>query len=295
MNLPSRNSPDAPKVHAARTALGKRLRELRQQAGLTGTQLAQSLSWPQSKISKLETARQAPTDNDIRSWTHGTGSEAHAEELLAALHTLEAQHAEWGRVLRPGLHPHQAEIADLDAKTRLFRVFEATVVPGMLQTAEYARSRLAQGAVLYNTGNDINEAVQARMKRQELLYRPEKKFHFVITETALRLRLCTPEAMLAQLDRLISLSALQNVRLGIISSATQYVIGPWHGFWLRDNERVLVETFSAELNLVQTSEIALYSKIFDLFAAAASYGRSARAIITGVIDDLAPEAANGDE
>src|SRR5215470_18620808 len=129
MNLPLRDSPGAPKVHSARTALGRRLRELRQQAGLTGTQLAESLSWPQSKISKLETARQAPTDNDIRAWTHGTGSEGHTEELLAALHTLEAQHVEWRRVLRAGLQPHQAEIADLDVKTRLFRVFEATVVP----------------------------------------------------------------------------------------------------------------------------------------------------------------------
>ena len=94
--------------------------------------------------------------------------------------------------------------------------------------------------------------------------------------------------MLAQLDRLISLSTLPNVRLGVISSETQYVVGPWHGFWLRDNERVLVETFSAELNLVQPPEIALYSKVFEQFSAIASYGRSARAIITRVADELAP-------
>jgi hypothetical protein len=101
--------------------------------------------------------------------------------------------------------------------------------------------------------------------------------------------------MLAQLDRLISLSTLPNVRLGIINSDTQYVVGPWHGFWLRDNERVLVETFSAELNLVQPSEIELYSKIFEQFAAVATYGRSARALITRVADDLVAETADNDE
>jgi hypothetical protein len=127
------------------------------------------------------------------------------------------------------------------------------------------------------------------MQRQELLYRPDKKFHFVITEAALRLRLCTPEVMLAQLDRLMSLSTLPNVRLGIISADTQYVVGPWHGFWLRDNDRVLVETFSAELNLVQAPEIALYGKIFEQFAAASTYGRSAREILSQVIADIAPE------
>ena len=294
MNLPPKNTPSATNVHETRDALGRRLRELRQRAGLTGTQLAESLSWPQSKVSKLETARQTPSEDDIRAWARTTGSESQTDELLIALRTLEAQHAEWQRVLSPGLQVHQTTLAKLDAKTRLFRVFEATVVPGLLQTAEYARARLAQGVILFNARNDINEAVQARMKRQELLYRPDKRFQFIITEAALRLRLCGPKVMLAQLDRLISLSTLPNVRLGIISSDTRYVVGPWHGFWLRDNERVLVETFSAELNLVQPPEIALYSEIFAQFAAAAAYGRSARALITRVADDLAADVPEPD-
>jgi len=287
MTLPPKNTPSASSVHEARSALGKRLRELRQQAGLTGTELAESLSWPQSKVSKLETTRQTPSDDDIRAWTLATGSDSQTDELLTALHTLEAQHAEWQRVLRPGLQPHQRKLSELDAKTRLFRVFESTVIPGLLQTTEYARARLAQVVILFHARNDINEAVQARMKRQELLYREDKRFHFVITEAALRLRLCAPQVMLAQLDRLISLSTLPNVRLGVISSETQYVIGPWHGFWLRDNERVLIETFSAELNLVQSQEIALYSKVFEQFSAIASYGRSARSIITRLAGELA--------
>src|SRR5918912_4533435 len=95
MNLPPKNSSGAPNVHEARTALGKRLRELRRHAGLTGTQLAESLSWPQSKVSKLETARQTPSADDIRAWTRATGSDSQTDELLTALHTLEAQHAEW--------------------------------------------------------------------------------------------------------------------------------------------------------------------------------------------------------
>jgi hypothetical protein len=139
--------------------------------------------------------------------------------------------------------------------------------------------------------NDINEAVAARVKRQEILYRPDKRFHFVITEAALRYRLCPPEVMLGQLDRLVSLAALPNVKLGIVGFETTYVVAPAHGFWLLDDDRVMVETFSAELNLAQPQEITLYSGIFDSLAAIAKYGRSARAIITRVIDDLAPESA----
>lgn len=281
-------------VHEARTALGRRLRELRRHAGLTGRQLAESLSWPPSKISKLENARQTPTEQDIIGWTRATQSEPEAEALLASLHTLEVQHAEWQRQLKSGLHHHQAEISELDQKTRLFRVFESTFIPGLLQTAEYARARFTQSITVFNVPNDLDDAVRTRVRRQDILYRPDKKFHFVLTEAALRFRLCPAEAMLGQLDRLISFSRLPNVRLGVIGFGTQYVVAPAHGFWLLDNDRVMVETFSAELNLAQPPEIELYANVFDQLAGVASYGRAARSIMTGAIDDLAREVAKGD-
>lgn len=293
--MPPNKISGASNVHEARNALGKRLRELRQQADMSGRQLAGLLSWPPSKVSKLENGRQTPSDEDIRAWTRATNSEAKTAALLASLHTLEVQHAEWQRIFRTGLRPRQNELAELDQKTRLFRAFEATVVPGLLQTAEYARGRFAEGIRVFKLPNDIREAVQGRIQRQEILYRPDKRFHFVLTEAALRFRLCSPDIMLGQLDRLISFSALPNVRLGIIGFETQYTTSPWHGFWLYDNDRVLVETFSAALNLAQPQEIELYSAVFDQLAAVASYGRSARSIITRVIDDLAPEAPEDGE
>lgn len=277
----------APNIHEARSALGKRLRELRTTAGITGRTLAESLSWPASKVSKLENGRQTPTPQDIHDWTRITGSETEAEALLASLHTLEIQHAEWQRQLRGGLRPHQHELAEIDAKTRTFRVFEPATIPGLLQTTEYARARFAEGVTLFNMPDDIDAAVRTRMQRQELLYRRDKRFHFVLTEAALRYRRSALDVQVAQLDRLMSLSALPNVRLGIIGFETQFIVGPWHAFWLRDDQRVTVETFSAELNLAQPQEIALYASIFEQMAAAASYGRTARAIITRVMDELA--------
>jgi transcriptional regulator with XRE-family HTH domain len=293
--LPANRTSGASNVHEARAALGKRLRELRQAAGYSGRQLAESLSWPPSKVSKLENGRQTPSDDDIRAWTRATNSEGETEGLLASLHTLEVQHAEWQRILRTGLKPRQQEHIEWDQKTRLFRVFEATVIPGLLQTAEYARARFAEGIRRLKVPNDINEAVAARVQRQEILYRPDKRFHFVLTEAALRFRLCPPEVMLGQLDRLVSFSQLPNVRLGIIGFETQYATSPWHGFWMYDSERVLVETFSAALDLRQPQEIELYGNTFEQLAAVASYARSARAIINRVIDDLAPGVAEDGE
>ncbi|MFE4609371.1 helix-turn-helix domain-containing protein [Streptomyces niveus] len=272
-------------VHKAREALGRRLRELRKDAGLTGRQLAESLAWPPSKVSKLENGRQTPTDADIVGWVRATGREGEAEALLAALHTLEVQHADWRRQFRGGLKAHQNELAAYDARAGLIRAFEATVVPGLLQTDEYARGRLAQGVELFGAPDDIDEAVRARTRRQEILYRRDKKFHFVLTEAALRFRLCPPDVMLGQLDRLIAISALPNVRLGVIGFDDLYGVAPWHGFWIFDRKRVVVETYSAELNLAQPAEVALYEGVFDRLAAVASYGRAARAVVTRVIDE----------
>ncbi len=105
-------------------------------------------------------------------------------------------------------------------------------------------------------------------------------------------RLCPPDVLLGQLDRLMSFAQLPNVRLGIIGFATPYVVSPWHGFSIYDSERVLVETFSAALDLRQRQEIGLYSDAFEQLAVVASYGRAARAIITRVADELAPEVSD---
>lgn len=274
-------------VQQARQALGLRLREIRRNAGMTGRQLAELLAWPPSKVSKVETGRQTPSDDDIHAWTRATGAENAAEELLASLHTLELQHAEWRRQLRAGLNHHQAELADLDTKMKVFRAFESTFIPGLLQTAEYARARFAQSVRVHKVRNDLDEAVRARIQRQEILYRRDKRFHFVLTEAVLWYRLCPVDVMLAQLDRLVALSALRNVKLGIIPFERPYMVAPAHGFTLRDHDLVMVETFSAELNLAQPHEIELYASIFEQLAAAASYNSAARAVITHVIDDLA--------
>jgi len=277
-------------VDEARNALGKRLRELRQQAGLSGKELAESLSWVGSKVSKIENGKQTPTDQDIRAWTCVTNAGDQADNLLAALHNLELQHAEWQRLLKAGMKSHQLSLSQQDEKTRLFRGFENTVVPGLVQTPEYARARFAQVVLVHKVPNDINEAVKQRMQRQEMLYRPDKRFHIIITESVLRYRLVSLDIMLGQLDRLMAISSMRNIKLGVIDFKTQYVTDPRHGFWLLDNDLVRVETYSAELNLRQPQEVALYSRVFEQHAAVASYGAAARAIISRAMEELAAEA-----
>lgn len=276
-------------VDEARNALGKRLRELRVAAKLSGKELAESLSWVGSKVSKIENGKQTTTDDDIRDWTRATNSEDQTASLLAVLHNLELQHAEWQRVLKAGMKSHQLTLSQLDEKTKFYRGFENTVIPGLTQTPEYARARFAQVVMVHRVPNDINEAVKVRMQRQEMLYRPDKRFHFVITEAALRYRLVGLDIMIGQLDRLMAMTSMRNVKLGIIDFKTQYVTDPRHGFWVYDDHLVQFESYSAEINLRQPQEIELYTGIFEHLAAVARYGSDARAIISRVMRELADE------
>lgn len=277
-------------IQQAREALGARLRELRQSAGLTGLGLAQRLDWPQSKVSKIETGRQAPAEEDIRAWTSVSGYEEAVEGLLASLRSLESMYAEWRRQFRGGMRARQQSIADLETRSQTIRAFASTIVPGLLQTPDYARTLMAESIEFHEVPDDLDQAVHARMRRQEILYQQGKQLHFVITESALRHRVCDRDVLVGQLDRLLPLSTMRNVRFGIIPFDTRYRFAPPHEFWLFDSQMVLVETVAAELRLNRPEEITTYRRAFDRLAATASYGGEARQVVGRVMDGLSQRA-----
>lgn len=272
-------------LQQTREALGWRLRELRHEAGLTGYVLAERLEWPQSKVSKIETGRQTPTESDIRAWAQATGRGTVADELVATVRTLETMYADWRRQLRTGLRARQQSIAEVEARAASIRGFECTFVPGLLQTPEYARALITESIEFYAVPDDTDAAVQARMQRQEVLYRTGRQFHIVISEAVLRYRFCPPDVLAGQLDRLMTLSSLRNVKFGIIPFSAEYRFSPPHGFWIYDDEVVLVETISAELTLTQPQEISQHLKAFERLAAVAAYGSAARRVVMRVLDE----------
>jgi transcriptional regulator with XRE-family HTH domain len=270
----------------AREALGLRLRELRRDARLTGRQLAELHGWDPSKISKIETGRQTPSEDNLEDWARACGKPELAPELIAALRTLETHYVQYRRMYRTGMTGGQRDFGELEAEAGAIRNFEHVFVSGLLQTPEYARYRLAEGVQRHGAPDDLDDAVAARMQRQQVLYRRDKKFHFVLTEAALRYRVCPPEVMAGQLDRLMTLSTMPALRFGVIPFDVEYPVGPLHGFWIFDDQVVAVENFTASLNITQPTEVAEYLKIFDQLAEIAHYGSRARAIVTRALDDL---------
>ncbi|MEU3898833.1 helix-turn-helix transcriptional regulator [Streptomyces sp. NPDC045251] len=262
-----------------REALGARLRELRAEAGLDGKTLAARLGWQRSKVSRLQNGRQTATEDDLEAWAKAVGAPEQAAELKARLRGLESQQRHWRRQLTAGHTPVQDRYVVEYRRTATMRGYEASVIPGLFQTPGYARHLLKQNAELMQSPRDTEAAVQARMRRQEVLYEPGKLFRVLIWEAALYAAVGAPEVMAGQLDRLVGLIGMSTVELGLVPLGAQMPLTPKHGFWIFDEERVIVETINTELQYDSTDDLALYGRVWDQLAEASAYGPKAHRLI----------------
>jgi transcriptional regulator with XRE-family HTH domain len=238
-------------------------------AGLTGHQVGSRMGLSQATISRLENNVMVPDPAIVSSYARALGLAAEEERRLVELaDRSQNRMTDW----RPSQHDiadRQRDVADIEAESHDFRVFQPAVVVGLLQVSEYARAILTrfQSDVLASGSAEptglISEAVAARLQRQRVLADPHKKFHFIMSEAVLSNRVCRPADMLAQLDRLREVSLLSNVWLGIIPADTDWGIPPYHGFELLDDEYVMVDLFNTLLTSHGGGDAALYRQIFE--------------------------------
>ncbi|MFF8444772.1 helix-turn-helix domain-containing protein [Streptomyces californicus] len=269
----------------ARDALGARLRELRisgPEGRLTGPQLSERLGWPHSKIYKLENGRQTATVADLQAWAEATGQPDAAADLHARLKGLESHVRSWRRQLASGHRPVQDAITAEHARTTTLYIWENALIPGMVQTPDYARAVFTRHAQLMRSPRDTEEAVRARVRRQEALYDPGKRHRIIMWEGALRALVCPPTVLAAQLDRLSSLTGLDTVELGIVPFSAPLKIHPANGFWIYDDRLVIAEDWHAELWIDDADSVAIYQRTWALLRESAAFGVDAQRVISQV-------------
>ncbi|GGZ63707.1 transcriptional regulator [Streptomyces inusitatus] len=267
----------------AREDLGRRLRELRSKSPngrLTGTFLARRLGWPQSKVSKLENGRQTPTAEDLRAWVDATGYPEVYEELHGRLQGFESHIRSWRRQLAKGHRPVQERWSMVTDGARELHVWDSFLVNGLLQTPDYARAVFEHYSTLQNSPRDTEDAVRARMKRQEWLYRSGNRLNLLLWEGVLRARVCPSDVLAAQLDRLIGAVGMDTVRLGIVPLNAVLRVPPANAFWIFDDRLVITEDWHAELWLDDTDTVALYRRVWDTLGESAVFGADAQRLIT---------------
>lgn len=266
-----------------RGAFGERLRHLREQAGLNAKQLAQRVGWNAPKLSKLETGKQTASPEDLESWlavvrVPGTL----ADELRSELATVREEYVTWKQQVRAGHRARQELAIELDAKAEVIRAVDVGVVPGLLQTPEYARYALLAHAGVHGGDHDIADAVRARMRRQQVLYEPGRTIEILVTESALLHPVAPPDVMAGQIHRLVAAIGTPNVRFGILPARVRLPYMLMHGYWIIDR-LVMVETVTAELRITDPDEVATYGEVTDLLWSAAVEGDEARALLLRLV------------
>ncbi|MFD7449445.1 helix-turn-helix domain-containing protein [Kitasatospora sp. NPDC059827] len=273
-------------VVAARKVFAARLQEIRKNAGLTGAELSERCGWHKSKTSRLQAGLAAPSESDIRSWCAACGAEDEAEALIMSARAVDTMYVDWRRMERSGLRQAQESVHDLYQRTRAFRVYASRVVPGMVQTREYTTAVLRAVQRSRVSIDDVAEAVEARMKRQRMLFSGSQTFALLLEESVLHSSVCDAETMRAQLRHLIAVSGLARVSIGVLPFRQGRLRSPAEDFYMFDDLQTSVELVSGHLRLTQPHEVAMYDQVFNELSQMAVYGAKARTLIASTLESI---------
>lgn len=261
---------------ANQTRLAERLKAIRLAKRVSGSALARKIGCPQSRVSKLETAAQVASHEDIDKWAMALDLDA---DTVAELHGLVdlAQHEfnAWQELWRAhggGVYAQQA-VGTLEQITKVSKDFVQGMIPGRLQTEAYARDALniPGGPRAWGSSKaDCEKIVAARMELQSILREPGREFRFVIGEAALWTRFGSVETLVEQLLQLaVWLEELKSVTLRVMPLGAKWPVHPLATFAIYDDQMVSIEEQAGEHAIVDVKQVEKYIEQFDLLAGAA--------------------------
>lgn len=254
-----------------RRKLGAELRTLRTGAGLTSGEAARLVGWHQSKVSRIETGASGVKPADLRSLLDAYGvRDRHLRELLLALAgSVDAggRHR-WWHAYRGVLPPTYRDFISLESQASAMRTLETSVVPGLLQTAEYARA--VTRAVVKDADEDrLDTLVEVRLARQDVLRSdPPLVLSAVLDEAVLRREVGGPRVMARQLERLMEAARLPQVRLQVLPLAAGAHVGLTGPFVIfsfpstSDLDVVVLDQLTSSLYLERKEDLLAYSEAF---------------------------------
>ena len=268
----SSNPEQNPTLRARRLAL--ELLRRREAAGLTREEAARQLEWSTSTIFRIETGRSRPQPGNVRVLLELYGVSGPERDGLIRL-AREARQPGWWHSFRDVLpNPYEVFIG-LEAGAASIRNFEPIVIPGLLQTEEYARQTLRNGPGELDR-DDIERLVQVRMERQRILGREDRpRLWAVIDEAVIRRVVGSPEVMREQLRHVIECAEQGKTTLQAVPYSAGAHAGTTGPFVIIDFPEptdpavVYVETLAGDLYFEERADVDRYTLAFDRLLAAA--------------------------
>jgi transcriptional regulator with XRE-family HTH domain len=275
--------------------LAAELRRLRERAGLTGEEASERLGWSGSKLSRIERHHIGVKQADLRKLLDLYGvEETHRDELLALARESKQRSAAGRAAAR---FPQVAALVYAEAEAELVWTWEPQVIPGLLQTPDYARAvRQPWLGMFPGPPSEIDRWVEARMQRQQVLTRnPPLQFSVVIDESALRRSFGGRAVMRQQLTYLGEASELPNVQVRVyplsgdhpllVTGAFTYMQFPQiHDVPLHDI--VSVEHLEGTYDLEGEDDTYRYRVAFEYLVEQSLAPAPSRSLISATISEL---------
>ncbi|RDG38427.1 helix-turn-helix domain-containing protein [Streptomyces corynorhini] len=257
-----------------RRRLGEELKRLRRKAGLTSGQTARLLGWHQSKVSRIETGVSGVKGEDLAVLLDALGlTDPQARSLLSALAGRGADGRGWWEAYGGAIPPRYRDFISLESQASTARTLETSVVPGLLQTREYARA-VTRAALEGVPAAAVDALTEVRLARQAVLRTTTPlRLHAVLDEAVLRREVGGPGVMREQLRRLSELARLPQVCLqvlpftvgGYVGLAGPFVIFSFPN--INDLDLVVLDHLTNSLYLERREELEAYGAAFRTMCA----------------------------
>ena len=258
-----------------RMLLGAQLRRLREAAGISAEDAGYEIRASRSKVSRMETGRVGLKLRDVEDLLTLYGVADERERARVTGLASRSRQPEWWTRYADVLPGWFETYLGLESAAAVIRSFEAQFVPGLFQTEDYARAVTRLG---HKTApaKEIERRVGLRVKRQELLTRPQPpRIWAVMDEAVLRRPIGGTAVMRAQLRRLVEAARLPGVRLQVVPFARGGHAGASGSFSiLRFEERdlpdvVYTEQLTSAVYLDQRRDVEHYLEVADQLSGAA--------------------------
>lgn len=205
-----------PTVHRRR--LRSELRKTREAAQLTQRDVARAMDWSLSKLIRIETGAVSITTNDLRMLLahYQISDQARVDALVEVARA--SRERSWWSNYREVASPEYVAFLGYESSASIIRNFEPLLVPGLLQTEEYARTVIS--VIRGPDVRKIDALVDLRMERQELLTRDgAPDTHFILDEAVIHRAVSGPDVMRRQLRHMRELAERPNVTIRVVPFA----------------------------------------------------------------------------
>jgi transcriptional regulator with XRE-family HTH domain len=277
--------------------LGEGLREAMKHAGLSGKQAAQMLDVTPSYVSMLLAGKRGASEVDIAAFLGVCRVKGAERDRLLAL-CREQDTPGWFQQHGSRMPKQLVTLIDHENKAMTISEFEATVVPGLLQTGEYARAVISR--VVNVPPEEVNDRVAARLARQSLFSQERPPgFAFYLHESVLRTPVGGPTVMADQLRHLHRMSTRSYLTLRVVPVALGAHAAMTGAFRLMEFAEfkpvAYLESETSSLFLERTEEIHAYRRILAALAETALNEGQSRELTAALATGLYADGEDHDD